>query len=151
MCNDDGSCSICSPVGITNPFPHSGCTTLNPICSGGTSCVCDPNVSLTCSSNVHSTCNEYATTSPFSGGSCVCGTAAGAGTNAACFGEQPSCKATNFAGVTDATFTSATCQVKIKKFHTQDGNISSDSNPGLLTKLKHALYNHSYIYFQVQR
>ena len=124
VCNDDGSCSICAPVGITDPFPHSGCTTLNPICNGGTSCVCDPNPSLTCSPDVHSTCDGFAITSPFYGGSCICGTNAGGGTSSACIGELPSCKATNFAGITDATFTSATCQVKIETSHTQKENIS---------------------------
>ena len=126
VCKDDGSCSLCAPVGMTDPFPHSGCTILNPICNGGTSCVCDPNASLTCSSDVHSTCDGFATTSPFYGGSCICGTNAGGGTSSACIGEQPSCKATNFAGITDATFTSATCQVKIEASHTQKENFSKE-------------------------
>ena len=98
---------------VTNSIPHNGCTTLNPICNGGTSCVCDPSSSLSCSSDNHSTCNGYATMSPFSGGSCICGTTAGMGTNSACTGNLPSCKATNFGAITDAT--SATCQVKAKK------------------------------------
>ena len=151
MCNDDGSCSICAPVGITDPFPHSGCTALNPICNGGTSCVCDPNTSLTCSSDVHSTCDGFATTSPFYGGSCICGTNAGGGTGSACIGDLPSCKATNFAGITDATFTSATCQVKIKTSHTQKENISFHRISGMLTRLRYLLYYKSYIYFSVQR
>ena len=103
---------------VTNSFPHSGCTALNPICNDGTSCVCDPSSSLSCSSDNHSTCDGYATVSPFSGGSCICGTTAGMGTNSACTGELPSCKAANFAAVTDAT--SATCQVKTKKYNVQE-------------------------------
>ena len=110
FCNNDGSCAMCA---VTNSIPHSGCTTLNPICNGGTSCVCDPSSSLSCSSDNHSTCNGYATMSPFSGGSCICGTTAGMGTNSACTGNLPSCKAANFGAITDAT--SATCQVKAKK------------------------------------
>ena len=110
VCNDDGSCTMCA---VTNSFPHSGCTTLNPICNGGTSCVCDPTSSVSCSSDNHSICDGYATMSPFSGGSCICGTTAGMGTNSACTGELPSCKAANFAAVTDAT--SAICQVKTKR------------------------------------
>ena len=110
VCNDDGSCTMCA---VTNSFPHNGCTTLNPICNGGTSCVCDPASSLSCSSDNHSICDGYATMSPFSGGSCICGTTAGMGTNSACTGELPSCKAANFAAVTDST--SAICQVKTKR------------------------------------
>ena len=115
LCNADGSCTMCV---VTNSFPHSGCTALNPICNGGTSCLCDPSSSLSCSSDNHSTCDGYATVSPFSGGSCICGTTAGMGTNSACTGELPSCKAANFAAVTDAT--SATCQVQTQKSNVQE-------------------------------
>ena len=135
-------------MGITDPFPHSGCTTLNPICNGGTSCVCDPNASLTCSSDIHSTCDGFATTSPFLGGSCICGTNAGGGTSSACIGELPSCKATNFAGITDSTYTSATCQVKIETFYIK--YIPFRRCLWRSPMLRYWLYNRYYIYFPVQ-
>ena len=106
VCNTDGSCTLCA---VTGSFPHGGCTSLNPICNGGSSCVCDPNGSLSCTSDIHSTCDGHATTSPFAGGTCKCGT------NSACSTPLPSCKAPNFAAVTDAS--SATCQVKSLHFN----------------------------------
>ena len=108
VCNLDGKCSLCS---ATNSIPHGGCSKLNPICNGGTECVCDKALSTICTADIHSVCDGYAIADPFGGGSCLCGTTSGSGSNSVCSGNTPICKYVNFATPTDSTSTSATCQV----------------------------------------
>ena len=107
VCNADGSCSVCA---ITSSLPHGGCDTLNPICKGNTECVCVQDPATTCSADIHSLCDGYASTDPFVGGSCICGTSSG-GTGSACMSTMPSCKNDYFSAYTEATRESATCQV----------------------------------------
>ena len=94
MCQADGTCALCA---VSNTFPHTGCTVLNPLCSGG---ACKCTTSTTCSSDTSSVCENPAADG--SSGSCKCGLAANSGSDVACSGTTPKCTGNG---------NSATCQV----------------------------------------
>jgi len=90
-CHGDGSCSLCSSTAGgkagTDADPHSGCTSLNPLCNAdGSECQClyvPSYTPLICDSTSSNVCADADT-----GGRCMCGA------NPFCAGTTPLCDTT---------------------------------------------------------